>query len=359
MPLIWKSTKSQPSSSALVELQVASPVHARQSLNRLASTNAGVAATVGQFPLTATKKKDRAALPSSLSMNELRHAHCGRGSRRSDSAANAPRTVTERALMEIWTTVLLGHEAASSSSASPTLSVHDNFFQLGGDSLTALRVLRAIARSIEDQVGGCMYDLTAPWWCCSNVVLASENIACCCSERAEEPYRGDYWCPQPCILPGRRYLTLMAMTVTAPVHQLGLPVNCVQRCPTIALFAQHLDDHRVRLRGAEGVDGGGGLPVVPQSKFEPSAEDLLLRKLSAQEKCVAVHYFGSDSGDSFCLSESGRKQLVCTLLTQKVDPNGGVTRRNPGTAPLHAAARNGSLVHRLQVWTPQAHALTC
>lgn len=50
-------------------------------------------------------------------------------SRASDVAVSAPPSHTERILLDIWSTVLSRHG----------LSVHDDFLDLGGDSLSAMR----------------------------------------------------------------------------------------------------------------------------------------------------------------------------------------------------------------------------
>jgi len=72
------------------------------------------------LPLTPNGKVDRKALPEPELAAQAEYV--------------APRTATEEALCAIWQEVL-GVERVGAS---------DNFFQLGGDSLTSVRVLAAI-----------------------------------------------------------------------------------------------------------------------------------------------------------------------------------------------------------------------
>ncbi len=75
---------------------------------------------LGALPLTANGKLDRSALPAPTGPK--------------GSSTTPPRTSTEHALVEIWRSVLgLEH-----------VGVHDDFFELGGDSLSATRALSAI-----------------------------------------------------------------------------------------------------------------------------------------------------------------------------------------------------------------------
>jgi amino acid adenylation domain-containing protein len=80
-----------------------------------------------EMPLTRTGKLDRGALPEpDWSRPELEHAFV------------APRTSTEETLARIWAHVL-GLER---------VSVHDNFFEVGGHSLLAVRLLSRINREL-------------------------------------------------------------------------------------------------------------------------------------------------------------------------------------------------------------------
>ncbi|MET9362688.1 amino acid adenylation domain-containing protein [Streptomyces sp. NPDC006632] len=76
------------------------------------------------FPLTANGKVDRAALPLP-----------GPEGGAAQGAHVAPRTEAEQLLAAVWSDVL----------DVPRVGAHDNFFQLGGDSLTAVRVVGRIA----------------------------------------------------------------------------------------------------------------------------------------------------------------------------------------------------------------------
>ncbi|MFJ8565303.1 amino acid adenylation domain-containing protein [Streptomyces sp. NPDC093514] len=72
-----------------------------------------------QFPLTPSGKVDRKALPAP------EHAPAA------PASALEPRTGTERLLAQIWSDVL----------GIPTVSVTDNFYELGGDSILGIRVV--------------------------------------------------------------------------------------------------------------------------------------------------------------------------------------------------------------------------
>jgi amino acid adenylation domain-containing protein len=74
-------------------------------------------AVLPELPLTATGKVDRAALPEPVAAS-------------AEPGLLAPRTPTEQLVAGIWADVL----------GLPQVGVQDNFFHLGGDSLTAVRV---------------------------------------------------------------------------------------------------------------------------------------------------------------------------------------------------------------------------
>jgi acyl carrier protein len=80
------------------------------------------------LPLTPNGKLDRAALPAPES---LRDPEAG--------DYLAPRSPTEHALADIWTEVL----------AVERVGVHDNFFQLGGHSLSATRVAARLRETLQ------------------------------------------------------------------------------------------------------------------------------------------------------------------------------------------------------------------
>ncbi|TXS39651.1 non-ribosomal peptide synthetase [Streptomyces sp. t39] len=83
------------------------------------------------LPLTSNGKVDRKALEA------MSPAVTG-----GDGTSGAPGTPTERALAEIWRSVL-GRER---------VGAHDDFFDLGGQSFTALRVIGQIARTLGHRV---------------------------------------------------------------------------------------------------------------------------------------------------------------------------------------------------------------
>ncbi|HEX8437261.1 amino acid adenylation domain-containing protein, partial [Archangium sp.] len=80
------------------------------------------------LPLNTSGKVDRKALPAPEQARETPSAH------------EPPRTPVERALAEVWAQVL-GHER---------VGIHDDFFELGGDSILAIRIIsRAGAAGIR------------------------------------------------------------------------------------------------------------------------------------------------------------------------------------------------------------------
>ncbi|OEJ57843.1 hypothetical protein BGM19_07560 [Streptomyces agglomeratus] len=84
-----------------------------------------------RMPLTSNGKLDRKALEA-LAPADVVSAH----------RPVEPRTATERALVEIWQSVL----------ATGRIGVHDDFFDLGGQSFTALRVIGQIVRRLGHRV---------------------------------------------------------------------------------------------------------------------------------------------------------------------------------------------------------------
>jgi amino acid adenylation domain-containing protein len=85
---------------------------------------------VPKFPLTVNGKVDRRALPNPDSAQQDERAYV------------APRTNTERAVAEVWSEIL----------GVARVSVHDNFFSLGGDSIMAIRLVGAL-RTAGYQLG--------------------------------------------------------------------------------------------------------------------------------------------------------------------------------------------------------------
>jgi amino acid adenylation domain-containing protein len=81
------------------------------------------------LPLSSNGKIDRHALPAPDFPNE-------------EKAADAPRTRCEELLAAIWRRVL----------GVPYIGIHANFFEIGGDSLSALRIVNQIRDSLEEQV---------------------------------------------------------------------------------------------------------------------------------------------------------------------------------------------------------------
>ncbi len=80
--------------------------------------------SLAEFPLNATGKVDRAALPDPFT-----HRLSTRGEYR------PPRNAAERLLAQIWAEVL----------EVPQIGIHDNFFDLGGDSMVNIRIVARAA----------------------------------------------------------------------------------------------------------------------------------------------------------------------------------------------------------------------
>ncbi|MET9959164.1 amino acid adenylation domain-containing protein [Streptomyces sp. NPDC006326] len=84
-----------------------------------------------ELPLNTSRKVDRGALPLPQERSDL------------DTAYVAPRTPAEEALADVWRTVL----------GLPRVGVHDDFFRIGGSSLSTVRVAaRAAARGLAVSV---------------------------------------------------------------------------------------------------------------------------------------------------------------------------------------------------------------
>ena len=81
---------------------------------------------LAEFPLNASGKINRAALPSPAQMIP-------------SNAVNqtTPRDATEMTLYEIWKTVLL----------HPTIGIRDNFFDIGGSSISAIKLLHKLKQT--------------------------------------------------------------------------------------------------------------------------------------------------------------------------------------------------------------------
>jgi amino acid adenylation domain-containing protein/non-ribosomal peptide synthase protein (TIGR01720 family) len=77
------------------------------------------------LPLTTSGKVDRRALPAPERTREVTLAH------------EPPRTPVEQALAEVWAQVL-GHER---------VGIHDEFFELGGDSILAIQIISRAAQA--------------------------------------------------------------------------------------------------------------------------------------------------------------------------------------------------------------------
>ena len=87
--------------------------------------------TLDELPLTATGKVDRRALPDP-----------GKFRPDLDTSFVAPRTAIEKELSEIWAEVL----------SLEQVGVHDSFFDLGGHSLTATRVVSQVIKQFQTEV---------------------------------------------------------------------------------------------------------------------------------------------------------------------------------------------------------------
>ncbi|MDH3978450.1 MAG: tRNA (adenine(22)-N(1))-methyltransferase TrmK, partial [Gammaproteobacteria bacterium] len=84
-----------------------------------------------QLPMNANQKLDRAALPS---------PDDDAGS--APGTADLPNTPLEKDLLALWSEIL----------GNDHMGVHDNFFDLGGDSIAAVRMTSALQRLLDDAV---------------------------------------------------------------------------------------------------------------------------------------------------------------------------------------------------------------
>jgi amino acid adenylation domain-containing protein len=92
-----------------------------------------VFATIPRIPLSANGKLDRSALPP-----------VGEDALAQPRAYVAPEGPLEQSVAALWKQIV-GRE---------TIGVHDNFFEIGGDSLSAIRLLSALRREFEAQTAG-------------------------------------------------------------------------------------------------------------------------------------------------------------------------------------------------------------
>ena len=81
-----------------------------------------------QLPLTSNHKLDRQALPEPM--------------RRSSAPSEPARDALERDLVALWKDML----------SVDSMGIHDNFFDLGGDSISAVRMTSALQRLLDDAV---------------------------------------------------------------------------------------------------------------------------------------------------------------------------------------------------------------
>lgn len=108
------------------------------------------------LPVTESGKLDRRALP------DPRWA-----GKRMDAADASPRTPVERRLQEIWSTVL----------DRESIDLHENFFELGGNSLSALQVVARIAAVFRVMLSpNCLFE---------HCTLARLAVAVECARRVE------------------------------------------------------------------------------------------------------------------------------------------------------------------------------
>ncbi|MBV9775389.1 MAG: amino acid adenylation domain-containing protein, partial [Gemmatimonadetes bacterium] len=85
----------------------------------------GVFVTLDALPLTSNGKVDRRALPAPEAGPAPERVH------------EAPRTATERTLLEVWSEVLRRER----------IGIHDDFFELGGDSILSIQVVSRARRA--------------------------------------------------------------------------------------------------------------------------------------------------------------------------------------------------------------------
>ena len=162
-----------------------------------------------RLPLTANGKVDRQALPAHDTVRPTLRP-----------APVAPRTAAEAALVEVWEDVL---------EVSP-ISIHDDFFELGGQSFAAVRVMTRLAQRLQVRL-----PLSA--------LLEGRTIA----HLAERVQRRQAWTPLVVLQPDGEGLPLFL------VHPAGGNVLCYRQLagqlgrPVHGLQAAGLDGERAPL----------------------------------------------------------------------------------------------------------------
>nr|BAN91482.1 putative Echinocandin B nonribosomal peptide synthase [Aspergillus spinulosporus] len=99
---------------------------------------------VDRMPMNASNKLDRRAIRELITHHSLEDLQQYLGGGTDDNVKTAPRTVMEQQVHALWVEVLGLSEDA--------VGVYDNFLQLGGDSLTAMRIVAAAGQTGEVRV---------------------------------------------------------------------------------------------------------------------------------------------------------------------------------------------------------------
>ena len=228
-----------------------------------------------ELPLTAHHKVDRKALPE-----PGRGAGAGQAAGR---ARTAPRTDTERALAAIWSQVL----------GTDGCGVHDDFFELGGDSLLVARVLTRI-----HDVFGVRLPLRRLFEARTIAELARTLPAQPVAGAPQPIPKAPHDAPLPLTAAQRRLWLLEDLTPGSAENSTGVGLRLSGPLDTAALrtaldrLAARHDALRTTFvptdgQGTQLVAGTGGIPLrtadlrsVPPADRAAAADELLAAELS-------------------------------------------------------------------------------
>ncbi|KAL6231349.1 hypothetical protein BDW75DRAFT_243990 [Aspergillus navahoensis] len=99
---------------------------------------------VDRMPMNASNKLDRRAIREVITHHSLENLQQYLGGGTDDNVKTAPRTVMEQQVHALWVEVF--------GLPTDAVGVYDNFLQLGGDSLTAMKIVAAAGQTAEVRV---------------------------------------------------------------------------------------------------------------------------------------------------------------------------------------------------------------